>query len=247
MVTTILSVLCALVIVLALIFPLGNTLHHHPWEFYAVGILIIGVYCGLLLAHTSLPVELKFLDAMIRRGHLSAILFAVVMFTGTFDEDSAIRHKLQPLRAELSILSFIFIIGHIFAYLQGYLPFFANMRSLKSNVAVSLAIAIALSLIFFLLAITSFKFVRSKMPHKIWKRLQRFSYAMVALLVLHVIFVFGSSITSFGQVTSSGIRTIVYLCVFATYAMLRLRKALHDQKKVIEKGGVSGSFGKNSV
>lgn len=234
MVTTILSAGCALVISLILIFPLGDALKRHSWAFYAIAALIIGAHCAILLTHATIPPEVRFANAMIQRGHLSTILFIIVMFTGALDEESSARHKLQPLRAELSILSFIFIIGHVFAYLQGYIPMLTGIHLIKTNVIASIAIAIMLSVIFFLLAITSFKFIRSKMEYKNWKRLQKLSYAMVALLALHIIFVFGTSTTSFGQITASGMRMVVYLVVFVAYAILRVRKALRDQKKRIE-------------
>ena len=170
---------------------------------------------------------------MMQKGYLASIMLAVVMFCGCFDEGTAIRKKLRPIRGELSILSFIFILAHLATYLPGYLGRFGFLVSSRSNIAFSLIIAIILTILFAVLAVTSLRAVRQRMDARSWKNLQRGAYAMVALLAVHVAFVLGKS--AFANPGSLAMLAFVcYLGVVAVYTVLRVMKWRRDSAKKAE-------------
>lgn len=231
MATTVLSLAFSLAATLLLVFPLSASLRKHSWAYYAVAVACAAVYIWVESTHVHVPANLRFLYVVMQRGYLSFLLLAVVMYTGVFDEGSAPRRRLQPLRAELSILSGILIAGHVAGYMGSYLPAISRGVALRTNVAASLAVALLLTALFAVLVVTSFRFVRSKMTPKTWKRLQRLSYLMMVLLAVHVWFVFGGSFVANGHLAPSGVRLLVYLAILGVYAVLRVKKCLRDRAR----------------
>ena len=212
--------------------PLAKTLRKHAVVFYIVSFVLSGLYMWALFAGVN-PGVWRPIFVIMQKGYLAVLLLGVVMFTGCFDEGTPFRKHFQPIRGELSILSFIFFLGHIITYLPSYLPRFASLMSSKPNVAFSLIIAIILTIIFLALGITSFKTIRKLMNTHAWKTLQRFSYLMMALLALHIGFVLGRS-AFVGGITLATISFFAYEIVLVVYAVLRIRKALRDRERAAE-------------
>lgn len=214
----------ALVLALLLVFPLSGALKKHPSIFYIVAIIFTAVYIWLISSGINYN-SVRPLTMVLQKGYLSSLLLAAVMFCGCFDEGSFMRKRLQPTRGELSILSFIFILGHVWTYLPGYLGRFAALLFSRTNVAVSLIIAMVLFVLFAILAITSIRVIHKHMGARAWKNLQRFSYLMIALLAVHVGIVLGRSAFA-GTAIVSTATFAIYMAVIALYAVLRVRKAL---------------------
>lgn len=227
--TSLIGFAIALVVAAVIVFPLGNVLRTKSWVFYLVAAVLVGLYMWAVLTGANLTAWRK-VTIILQKGYLSTILLAVVMFTGCFDEGTAIRKKLQPIRGELSILSFIFIIGHLTMYLPSYLSRITKIFGARVDLAISFVVALILMVLFIALGVTSFKFIRKHMNPHGWKILQRFSYVMVALLAVHVGFVMGKSAFA----SSFSLSTVAfwsYLVVIAIYAALRIRKAVRDSRK----------------
>lgn len=214
----------ALVIGLVLAFPLGSTLRSHPVPFYCVALALTGLYLWGLYGGLNLA-PLRALTLVFQKAYLTVVLLAIVMFTGCLDKTTAPRKRLQPLRAQLSILSCIFALGHLGAYLPAFLPRLGMVFSLKGNLAASLIVALVLTLLFVLLTITSLRAVHRAMSPGVWKAVQRLSYPMVGLLVLHVTLALGRS--AFGAGSTVG-RTVIALYALGAliYGGLRIRKAI---------------------
>lgn len=211
--------------------PLTGVLRRHAGAFYAVAAILTVAYVTADIAGVS-PGSLRPLFVVMQKGYLAAILLGVVMFTGCFDEGTKIRRHLQPVRGELSILSFLFFLGHIITYLPNYLVRFPALAATKPSIATSVIIAIVLTVIFLALGITSFKAVRKLMSRQGWKNLQRLSYLMMALLALHIGLVLGRSVFAGGAGTSLALVSFVaYEVILAAYAALRMRKALRDRTR----------------
>ena len=252
-----LGFLIALVIVAIIVFPLGNALRKHPLPFYVVTILATLAYvwitysadfAGLFKSlgwstlyawavQTQTNVNLANIRPfiiMMQKGYLATVMLAVVMFCGCFDEGTPIRKKLQPIRGELSILSFIFILGHLAYYLPGYLKQFTVLIERRPNVAASIILAIVLAVIFIVLAVTSFRVIRRTMDPRIWKTIQRAAYVMVGLLAAHIALMLGRS--AFADPTSQAmVSFIAYMTVIVIYAVMRTFKARRDSEaKAIE-------------
>jgi DMSO/TMAO reductase YedYZ heme-binding membrane subunit len=228
---TVLAIVTSAVICAIVIGPLRGALKKHPWAFYVAALVIVFVFTYFDIAGVNTH-DIRFLTLMIQKGYLSSFFLAIVMFIGVADSKSSFRKKLQPIRGELSILSFIFIIGHLVKYLPSYLPRLGKLFSLRTNVAVSLILAFALTIIFLLLTITSFRAIHARMNPKSWKRLQRLSYLMVALLIAHIAAVLGISALKSGWASPAGLSVIVYAVIVLAYTVLRIRRAVIDHRAV---------------
>lgn len=226
--------------------PLAGVLRRHPAPFYIVSFALVAAYVWATFERVS-PGAARPLFIVVQKGYLAAMLLGVVMFTGCFDEGTKFRKHFQPIRGELSILSFIFFLGHIMTYLPSYLGRFSSLLATRPSIFFSLVIAIVLTVIFLALGVTSFKFVRKHMSQSGWKRLQSLSYVMMALLALHIGLVLGRSAFS-GGFTLATASFLVYACLLALYAVLRIRKAVRDKRrKGVSAGGTLPAEGNPPV
>lgn len=218
----------ALIVTVLLVFPLGSALKKRPSVFYALAIVLTVLFVGATIAGANLA-RVRFLTVIFQKGYLASLLLGAVMFTGCLDEGTWLRRKLQPNRGHLSILSFIFILGHLAMYLPAYLPRLGVYFSARGTIAASLVVAMVLTVLFAVLTLTSAKAVRARMGARSWKALQRTSYAMVALLVVHVGFVLGRS--AINGAASAQVSFVAYIVVVALYFLLRIRKAVRDARR----------------
>lgn len=228
--TSLIGFLISAALAALLVFPLAKPLRAHPGAFYAISLALTALYVWAIWTGADL-VSVRGLCMVLQKGYLASILLAVVMFTGCFDEGTAVRKRLQPIRGELSILSFIFILGHLCMYLPSYLPRLGALMASRTTVAISLVVSILLTALFAVLTVTSFRSLHRRMGARLWKGIQRLAYLMVALLAVHVWFVLGASAlggASAGRLTTSMLSFIAYLVVILAYAILRVRKYRRD-------------------
>ena len=144
------SALISLAIALIVAFPLGKALKKHPVPFYLAALVLVAAHLTYKYTGTYIAGAQIFIDIM-QKGYLAVFLLAIVMFIGVFDEGSPIRRKLQPIRAELSILSFLLILSHVLAFLPNYLPRLGAIFSSHIGMSVSIIMATLLILVFALL------------------------------------------------------------------------------------------------
>lgn len=230
MLNDLISALISLAIALVVAFPLGKTLKKHPVPFYLAALVLIAAHLTYKYTGTYIAGAQIFVDIM-QKGYLAVFLLAIVMFTGVFDETSAIRRRLQPIRAELSILSFILILSHVAAFLPNYLPRLGSIFNSRANMSISIIIAILLLLVFALLSLLSLRVFRMRMPYRTWKNIQRLSYVMVLLLLLHIVLVLGRPAFAGHGSTSALVALIIYVVLAVAYAVARIAKAVRDRKK----------------
>lgn len=211
-------------------FPLAGALKRHPVPFYAVALALVVGYLAYQYGGAYVRGATAVLD-VIRKGYLACMLLAVVMFIGVFDEGSAVRRRLQPVRAELSILSSILVLGHVLAYLPIYLPRLGAIFSSHVGMSLAVVVAIVLVVVYALLSVTSLRAVRTRMPYRTWKGLQRLSYAMVALLMLHIALALGRpAFAARGSSTSALVALCVYAVLVVAYTVARLAKFRRDHR-----------------
>ena len=224
------SVILSLAIALIIAGPLAKSLRNHAWAYYAVFTAVTALYLWYHFSGTYIP-GLQMILGMFQKGYLSCWLLAIVMFTGCFDMQSPIRHHLQPIRAELSILSFIVMNAHAWYYLPIYLPNFVGYVTRDAWLGSSLVVSIILTVLYVPLTVTSIKAIRAAMSSKKWKSLQRWAYVLVALLYLHIIFVLARPLV-FGGTVSGGtmVSLVVYGVIGVAYVALRLAKFARDRK-----------------
>lgn len=219
------ALVTSLAVALLLAFPLAKSLKAHPLPFYLAALVTVGVYVIAVATGVDLN-NVRGLTFVFQKGYLSSILLGIVMFTGCLGSTSVLRRRLRPVRGELSVLSFIFILGHLAVFLPSYAPRLLDGSHLKANVVASIAVALVLGVIFVVLGVTSFKSVRTRMNPRLWKAIQRLSYLMVALYIVHVGFFLGGS--ALGGSGKGVVSFAVYAVLVLLYAVLRIRKAVCD-------------------
>lgn len=229
----IVSALLSLAIALVVAFPLGRLLKKWPVPFYLAALVLVAAHLTYKYTGTYIPGAQIFVDIM-QKAYLGVFFLAIVMFTGTLDEGSALRHRLQPIRAELSILSCLLIASHVAAFLPNYLPRLGTIFGSHAGMSVSIVMAVLLTVVFVLLSVLSLRVFRMHMPFRVWKNIQRLSYVMVALLLLHIVLALGRPAFAGHGSTSALVSIIVYALIVAIYAVARIRKAVRDHKARVE-------------
>ena len=219
------SALISAAIALIVAFPLGGALRRHPVPFYLVALALVVAHLWYRLAGMYVAGAQVVVDVM-QKAYLSCAFLALVMFIGVLDEQSAARRRLQPIRAELSILSFILALGHTIVFLPSYLPHFSRVFLSHPGMAASIVVAILLVVVYVLLTVTSLHVLRVRMPYRVWKPIQRLSYAMVALLYAHILLALGRSAFLGHGSASAQLALVIYTLTTVVYVVLRVRKAL---------------------
>lgn len=227
--TNLLAFLVSAAVVAVLVFPLGKALRRYPVAFYAAAVALTVLYLWAIGGGVRMT-GVRMLAVIMQKGYLASLMLGVVMFCGCFDEGTWIRKRLQPIRGELSILSFIFILGHLATYLPTYLGMLDSLFGAHANVAASFVLAMVLTVVFAALTALSFRVVRRAIDPHLWRNLQRASYVMLALLVLHVVLALWRSAVVSGQ--ARAVATLaVYALVAVAYAAMRIAKALRDARR----------------
>lgn len=223
--TVLLSLLAALAFTAVFRVPLKRA----PWLFYALAIALD----VLMFFATSIDVPTWFYRTVVlsnARGIFAFWLFAIVMYMGVLPASSALRRKLIPIRAELSIFAALLAVGHMITLL-GSLLYRTNAH--KSLNMTSLVTAVVITALLVVLTVTSFRAVRKAMSYRTWKNIQRSAYAFFLLTYVHVVvstlmtFRFGSLNVRLGIVLY-GVATVAYV-------VLRLRRWKLDEAVRAEK------------
>jgi sulfoxide reductase heme-binding subunit YedZ len=222
------SALVSAAIALIVAFPLGGALKRQPAPFYLVALALVVTHLWYRFAGMYVPGAQVLIDVM-QKAYLACAFLAIVMFIGVLDEQSAARRRLQPIRAELSILSFVLALGHTVVFLPSYLPHFSTIFLSHPGMAASIIVAILLEVIYAVLTVTSLHVLRVHMPYHTWKSIQRLSYAMVALLYAHILLALGRSAFLGHGSSSAQLAIVLYTLTTLAYVVLRVRKALRTR------------------
>lgn len=206
-------------------YALRDFLHRRPVLFYALAIAVDVAYLCLKFVG-GLYVLWRVLFELIQECLLPLALFVIVMFIGCFSRESKISQRLRPVRAELSIVACILVLGHMCSYLGLYVNRVATGNA-QGNVIASIAIAFALLILVAVLGVTSLNSVKRLMAKEVWVKLQKLAYAFFALVYLHLVLMLLPSAVNGGANALSSL--LVYTLVFACYAVLRVRRAIVER------------------
>ena len=221
--TVILAATCVFVLVAA------NSIKAVPWLWYGLACAVDIVY-AYGIVYSLPPMVLRILSVTVQRCLLATALFAVVMYCGVFSEQSAVRRRIGPIRAELSIMACILAFAHCLNYLESYLGVLSrNVAVVSANQLASLILAIVLFALMVILGVTSFKKVKHRMKANVWKAIQRSAYVFFALIYVHELLVLYPSATkgagdAMATCVAGGI-------VFALYFVLRFVRYVVDRKR----------------
>ena len=140
---------------------------------------------------------------------------------------------LMPIRGQLSIMASIMCLCHnIFFGRTYFIMMFTKPDAMSAVQLAAGVISIILIAIMLPLFIMSFPVIRKKMNPRKWKKIQRLAYVYYGLLYVHIMVLMIPG-TVHGYVEYA-VNITVYSIVFATYAVLRLRKTkINEGKKLL--------------
>ena len=176
--------LITLVVVAVLSWALARPLCSHSMLFYLAAVALAGAGAYLTIAPPAV-LPLREVAFVVQKGYVAFALFAVVMMMGVLDKRSAVRRRLQPVRAQLSLLGTILIAGHIGFYAVVYLEILGSVGASNPFAVAGFTSAVALVVLLVPLAVTSIDVVRRRLGAMPWKRLQRLAYPFFALILVH--------------------------------------------------------------
>lgn len=201
-------------------------LKRHGGVFYALCFAAVVVFYAAFEGILPVPVR-NIMHWLMQKDMLSVAMFAVVMFIGVLPRQWRIAESLRAIRTELSIGACILTLGHVVLYLSEFLPRAFASHSLKSNVAVSFAVALVLAALLIVLGVTSLRAVKRRMETRSWKRLQRLAYAFFGLVYLHLMLMLVPS--ALVSNLEAQVSIAAYTAVFGTYAVCRVARAVKDR------------------
>lgn len=218
------SIVLALVCAIAFVAIFRIPIQRHPAVFYVLALaldalLLVGQSIGMpvIVWRTVLSLHSRCLFAF--------ALFAIVMFIGALKDGSKLKTLLLPIRAELSILATLLVVGHVWNYASVYIAKLAS-GTFGSDM-IGACVAFALVAVLIPLAVTSIKAVKRRMDGKTWKRVQRFAYVFWGLVYAHVTFVLGFSAAAGGASAQESLA--VYTILFALYLTCRFVRFATDR------------------
>ena len=242
-----------LAVVLAIVLLLHKSIKKHASTYYCVfGAISI---CVLLIMFElvgisredirEIPVVIDLYRMFTHIGGLSFPLLIIIMYMGALDTRKKWVAKLMSIRSELSILAGFPVTLHATLRITHITP--TNLRyifygeSMGSVHGVEIGktaellqqsgyfLGIFMATLFLILWVTSFPPIRKRMGQVLWKRVQRWSYLLYAMLFCHSILLNSGWLLSAMAQDRPIYSRIVALCtttlIFGSYLILRLRKA----------------------
>ncbi|HBK30084.1 MAG TPA: hypothetical protein DDZ96_04910 [Porphyromonadaceae bacterium] len=229
------------------------------WFFGIISFLILLQFLNGLF-HISpvnlyrIPVLGKILASNIHMVGFGFPLLAIIMYVGALNPKRPWVKKILNIRKELSIISGFPILSHslirITYNFTDALKFFSDKDAYmaqnewaKSEMGISFSnagylLGIVLFVLFMILWITSFDSIHQKLGKHKWKRIQRWSYLLYALLfvhsiLLHIGWMMSRSMGEDGNehIVQGIIAIASTVLVFGSYLILRIRKAQKDSRK----------------
>ena len=223
--------LATLAIVVLFSWLLRRRIHSHPYVFYALAIA-----CNaLLLANAYLPMPrwvLTVVSPLMQKGGLGVAFFLLVMWIGVFPRDSKLSRGFRPIRAELSLMACILIVGHMYVYLTSYMPRIVIGSAPKDSVVAALAIAYVMLALMIPLAATSLRAVKRRMKAHTWRKVQSLAYAFYGLILIHLVLMLGPSAMAGSE--RSMVMVVLYIIMFGGYVVARIVRAIVDRKEHVD-------------
>ena len=183
--------------------------------FAMVAIPFIGRLFGVeMFSFNRIPFLGSILRDYIHAGTLGFPLLVIIMYMGALNPKNPYVKKLLGIRKDLSILSGFPIFTHSLLRVTHNFPnalrFFADYEGYMAGGRVNSALGAGISNFSFVLGavmlalfiplwITSFNSVRKRMGSVKWKKLQRWSYALYAMLFIHAMGIQAGSMLNPGR------------------------------------------------
>jgi DMSO/TMAO reductase YedYZ heme-binding membrane subunit len=186
---------------------LSKSIKRHATAYYTVcaipfalvAIPFVGRLLGIEMMNLGrIPFLGSVLMDYIHAGTLGFPLLIIVMYTGALNPKNPVAKKLLSIRKELSVLSGFPILTHSLIRVTNTFPraldYFVGSPAPATSATnawgaglsnFSFVLGVLMLALFLPLWITSFDFVRKRMGYVRWKKLQRWSYVLYAMLFIH--------------------------------------------------------------
>lgn len=173
-----------------------------PFFMHAIPTILRWFGVEMEFSFIRVPVLGEIIRDYIHMGSLGHPLMIIIMYMGALDMRNPYVKKLMSIRKEISIISGFPILTHSLVrtvnnwpnslkYFTNHAEFMDNPRitsELGAGISnVSLFLGIVMLVLFIPLWVTSFDSIRKRMGFAKWKKLQRWSYGLYALMFIHAI------------------------------------------------------------
>ncbi len=249
------SLLTSLIILTVFFLLLSKSIKKHAYIYYIIFSIpfVLSVIQFILMVSEvtsfsfyKIPVIGDIMGANSRMAGFGFPLLLIIMYIGALNPKNPYVRKLLNIRKELSIISGFPVLAHslirvaytfpnALQYFTNHSDYIAKNDWVKSNIGVGLSnfgyvLGILMVTVFLVLWITSFDSIHKKMGGKKWKKVQKWSYVLYAMLfvhsvTLHVGWLLNSGFDDSLYLTKESIAIASSVLVFLSYLILRLRKA----------------------
>lgn len=225
------DILPELALVLAFALACGPCLRARPLPFY-VAFWVAG---AATLLSDRIPAFAQSMVQLIAGSYAGVAFYLLVMFAGALPSHWRVTKSLLSVRSELSIIGGIVVLFHtIRVVFLVPLSFSAYWGMIWGPAALAMLVACgiigpALVACFLVPWVASFRFVRRRMSHRTWKRVQLLAYPFMALMLLQGLFLgLGHAIylgPSGPGFLKYALTAALYGALLVAYAWLRVAKA----------------------
>ncbi len=115
----------------------------------------------------------QFLEWTVFSGHFSLALFILVMLAGVMKKNGIYRSVIDPVRGDLSLYGFIYLLPHIFSRFDMYISGFNPIGSIAYLLMIPLLV-------------TSIRNVKKNIETEKWQEMHKLGYLVYFLIYIHV-------------------------------------------------------------
>ncbi len=250
--------LLSLMVWAVLSIALAKSIKRHSNTYYWVFGVLATIYalpmllraCGINLPFnvTSLPVIGSIFSEFSSAAYFVHPVIVIIMYMGAFTPKVRYIGRLMSIRKELSIIVGFPVIAHCVKRIINTFPkswnYFANYEESVANPKVVsevgsaisngvLVLGIVMTALFLLLWVTSFDSVRRSMGGKRWKRVQRWSYGLYAMLFIHAVGLqLGGLINTYATENKQKVETVQKAQVYKPVIQKQSRRVRKDVANV---------------
>lgn len=146
------------------IFMIGKYIVKYQFHFIAL---------AFILSFVFYIIGGQFLEWTVFSGHFSLALFILVMLAGVMKKNGIYRSVIDPVRGDLSLYGFIYLLPHIFLRFDMYINGFNPIGSIAYLLMIPLLV-------------TSIRNVKKNIETEKWQEMHKLGYLVYFLIYIHV-------------------------------------------------------------
>ncbi len=146
------------------IFMIGKYIVKYQFHFIAL---------AFILSFVFYLIGGQFLEWTVFSGHFSLALFILVMLAGVMKKNGIYRSVIDPVRGDLSLYGFIYLLPHIFLRFDMYINGFNPIGSIAYLLMIPLLV-------------TSIRNVKKNIETEKWQEMHKLGYLVYFLIYIHV-------------------------------------------------------------